>query len=185
MRFVCGLVAGLLAMQGAWAQPYLGFGLARLSLDSEYASIDGRSGSGFVFYGGYEVAPTWALELSVSAADIDAGPTVNIFYPADSAEYSILRFGVRKSLWPLNGRRWTPWVTAGLAYHYVNWSTFYYYLEGFGVSFGGGVDFALSQDWRLRAQAMRNRFSADDTYGEGPFGTRSNEFSVSLFYAFR
>lgn len=25
MRKVCGLVAGLVTMQGAWAQPYLGF----------------------------------------------------------------------------------------------------------------------------------------------------------------
>jgi hypothetical protein len=32
---------------------------------------------------------------------------------------------------------------------------------------------------------MRNRFSARDTYGEGPFGTRSNELSASALYAFR
>lgn len=39
MRKVCGLVAGLVAMQGAWAQPYLGFGLASFSLDSDYSPI--------------------------------------------------------------------------------------------------------------------------------------------------
>jgi hypothetical protein len=134
IRGVCGrmagLVAGVMAMQGAWAQPYLGIGVASLSLDSQYASIDGRSGTGITLYGGYEFVPTWSVELSVSAADIDAGPTVNIFYPADSAEYSILRVSMRKSLWTLRERGWTPWVAAGSAYHYVNWDTFYYQLGG-------------------------------------------------------
>lgn len=185
MRFFFGLVAGLLAMQGAWAQPYLGFGLASFSLDSDYSPIDGRSGTGFTLYGGYEVAPTWSLELSVSAAGIDTGETLNIYYPPDSAEYSILRFAVRKGLWTLDKHRWTPWVTAGLAYHYVNWDTFYYYLDGTGVSLGAGVDFALEDRWRLRLQAMRNRFSGDDTYGYGPFSTRSSEFSASVMYEFR
>jgi hypothetical protein len=190
MRNVCGLVAGLaagmVATQGASAQPYLGAGVASLSLDSQYASIDGRSGTGITLYGGYEFVPTWSMELSVTAATgIDTGPTVNIFYPADSAEYSVLRFGVRKSLWTLGERRWTPWVAVGVAYHYVNWDTFYYQLDGTGVSLGGGVDVALAPSWRLRLQAMRNRFSARDTYGEGPFGTRSNELSASALYAFR
>jgi opacity protein-like surface antigen len=184
-RLVAGLAAGMLAMQGAWAQPYLGIGVASLSLDSQYASIDGRSGTGITLYGGYEFVPTWSVELSVSAADIDTGPTVNIFYPADSAEYSILRVSMRKSLWTLRERGWTPWVAVGVAYHYVNWDTFYYQLDGTGVSLGAGVDFGLAPSWRLRLQAMRNRFSARDTYGEGPFGTRSNELSASALYAFR
>ena len=189
IRGVCGrmagLVAGVMAMQGAWAQPYLGIGVASLSLDSQYASIDGRSGTGITLYGGYEFVPTWSVELSVSAADINTGPTVNIFYPADSAEYSILRVSMRKSLWTLRERGWTPWVAAGSAYHYVNWNTFYYQLDGTGVSLGGGVDVALAPSWRLRLQAMRHRFSARDTYGEGPFSTRSNELSASAMYVFR
>jgi hypothetical protein len=59
----------MVAMHGAWAQPYLGFGIASLSLDSQYASIDGRSGTGITLYGGYEFVPTWSVELSISAAD--------------------------------------------------------------------------------------------------------------------
>jgi opacity protein-like surface antigen len=114
IRGVCGrmagLVAGVMAMQGAWAQPYLGIGVASLSLDSRYASIDGRSGTGI---------------------------------------------------------------------------TLYDQLDGTGVSLGAGVDFGLAQSWRLRLQAMRNRFSARDTYGEGPFSTRSNELSASAMYVFR
>lgn len=70
MRNVCGLVAGLVAgvavMQSASAQPYLGFGVASLSLDSAYASIDGRSGTGITLYGGYEFVPTWSVERRTS-----------------------------------------------------------------------------------------------------------------------
>lgn len=110
---------------------------------------------------------------------------MNIFYPADSAEYSILRISMRKSLWRLGERGWTPWVAAGSAYHYVNWDTFYYQLDGTGVSLGAGVDVALAPPWRLRVQAMRHRLSARDTYGEGPFSTRANELSASAVYVFR
>ena len=48
-----------------------------------------------------------------------------------------------------------------------------------------GVDVALAPSWRLRVQAMRHRFSARGTYGEGPFSTRSNELSASAMYVFR
>lgn len=185
-RLMAGLAAGLMAMPDGSAQPYVGLGISELSLSSEYSSIDGRSKLGFTLLTGYEFASTWFTEFSVSAASgIDTGPTVNIFYPADSAEYSILRFSIRKSFWTLAERRWTPWVAAGAAYHYINWDTFYYQLDGFGVSLGAGVDLELAPPWRLRVQALRHRFSARDTYGEGPFSTRSRELSAAMIYAFR
>lgn len=184
-RFAAGLAAGLLVAQGAAAQPYLGLGIASLSLSSDYAPIDGQSGTGFFLVGGYEFAPTWSFELSVSAREIDAGPTIGIYYPADSADYSILRFALRKSLWTLGEHRWTPWLTVGAAYHYIGWNTFYYQLEGFGASLGGGVDFALAASWSVRLQGMLNRFSASDTYGEGSYSSRTSELSASVIYTLR
>jgi opacity protein-like surface antigen len=181
-----GFAAGMVAMHNSWAQPYVGLGVSSLSLSSQYSSIDGRSGTGFTLLGGYEFASTWSAELSISAAKgIDTGPTQNISYPADSAEYSILRFSIRKSLWTFTERRWTPWVTAGTAYHYINWDTFYYQLDGTGLSLGAGVDLELVQSWRLRFQAIRHRFSARDNYGDGPYSSRSNELSAIVIYAFR
>lgn len=183
---VAGLAAGMMAMHDSSAQAYVGLGVSRLSLSSDYSSIDGRSGTGFTLFGGYEFASTWFAEFSVSAAtDIDTGPTQNIYYPADSAEYSILRFSIRKSFWTFADRRWAPWVSAGAAYHYINWDTFYYQLDGTGLSIGAGVDLELVQSWRLRIQAIWHRFSARDTYGDGPFNSRTSELSTALIYAFR
>ena len=184
-RFTVVLAAGMLTTQGAAAQPYFGLGFASLSLSSDYAPIDGQSGTGFALIGGYAFAQTWSIELSVSAADIDAGPTVGIYYPADSAEYSILRIAVRKSLWTLGEHAWTPWLAVGGAYHYVNWSTFYYQLDGTGASLGAGADFALAPSWSVRVQAMHNRFSASDTYGDGSYSSKTNELSASVIYTLR
>jgi opacity protein-like surface antigen len=184
-RLIAGLAAGWIAIPEGAAQPYVGLGPSRLSLSSEYSAIDARSGTGFTLIGGIEFAPTGFAELSVSAASVDVGPTENIFYPADRAEYSILRFGIGKSLWALGERGWTPWVGAGWAYHYVNWESFYYQVDGTGVSLGAGVDIEPVRPWRVRVQAMRHRFSGRDTYGYGPFGTRSGEWSAVVIYGFR
>jgi outer membrane protein W len=184
-RIFAGLAAGLLVAQGAAAQPYFGLGIASLSLSTDYAPIGEQSGTGFVLIGGYEFASTWSFELSVSATDIDTGPTIGIYYPADSAEYSILRISLRKSLWSLVEKRWTPWLAIGGAYHYASWNTFYYQLDGTGASFGAGVDFALAPSWSVRVQAMRNRFSASDTYGEGSYSSTTDELSASVIYTLR
>ena len=189
IRSVCraiGLAASLMGMQDGAAQPYVGLGFASFSLGSQYSSIDGRSGSGFTLLGGFEFASGWSTEMSVSAATgIDTGPTQNIYYPADSAEYSILRFSVRKSLWALAERKWAPWIAAGTAYHYINWDTFYYQLDGVGLSLGAGVDFELAPSWRLRVQGTKHRFSVRDTYGDGPYSSRSSELSAAAIFAFR
>ena len=184
-RLVASLAVGLLVTHNALAQPYVGLGVSRLSLNSEYSSVDGRSGTGITLFGGTEFAPTWFAELSISAASgIDSGPTENIFYPADSAEYDILRIAARKSFPGLADQSWTPWVTVGTAYHYVSWDTFYYQLDGSGLSFGGGVDFELAPSWSLRFQAISHRFSAHDTYGYGPFSSRSTELSAGVVWHF-
>lgn len=179
------MTCGLAAAQGGFAQPYLGVGASQLSVSSAYSSIDGRRGTGFTLIAGAGFASTWFAELAVSAADIDTGPTQGIFYPADRAEYSILRLGIGKSLWRLAEHGWTPWVAVGTAYHYVNWETFYYQLDGAGISLGAGVDFEPARSWRVRLQAIRHRFSGRDTYGDGPFSTRTNEISAAVLYAFR
>ena len=106
-RLMAGLAVGWMAIPEGSAQPYVGLGLSRLSLASQYSAIDARSGTGFTLIGGIEFASTGFAELAVSSAGVDTGPTENIFYPADSAEYSILRLGIGKSLWALAAVRMT------------------------------------------------------------------------------
>jgi hypothetical protein len=102
MRFVgyrlfAIFVLSLLTLEtSSAAGAYLGGGVSRFSLSSSNSAIDGRAANGVTIFAGVEFASTWSAELAISAApEIDTGPTQNIFYPADSAEYSILRASIR------------------------------------------------------------------------------------------
>lgn len=165
---------------------YVGGGVSRFSLSSSNSAIDGRAANGVTIFGGVEFASTWSAELAISAApEIDTGPTQNIFYPADSAEYSILRASIRKNFWKLTEHHWAPWIGAGTAYHYINWDTYYYYLHGAGLFVAAGVDVELARSWHFRMQAVQHRFSARDNYDYGPFRTRVLELSGAVIYYFR
>jgi hypothetical protein len=91
IRWACGLIGGLVAglapIQGGVAQAYAGLGVSRLSVTSRYSAVDRRDGTGFTLVGGYKLAPTWFAELSASVAHMDVGPTENISYPEDRAEF--------------------------------------------------------------------------------------------------
>lgn len=183
--FLPWLVAGLLIANKSFAQTYVGLGVSAFSLSSDYSSVDGRNTTGFTIFGGTEITPTWDAELSVSAAsDIKTGPTLNIYYPADSAEYSVLRISIRKSFWSFPERPWVPWVSVGSTYHYINWNTYFYQLAGSGVTLGAGIDFEHANPWRFRVQALSHRFSAYDNYDYGPFNSQTREISAGVIYVF-
>jgi opacity protein-like surface antigen len=185
-RLIAAFAAGWTAIPNAAAQPYLGLGVSRLALSSQYSALGTQSRTGFTMIGGIEFLPTWFAELAVSAAGgIATGPTENINYPPDTAEYSVLRWSVGKHFWPIAERGWTPWVAAGWGYNFVNWDTYYYVVDGTGLSLGAGVDFEPVRPWRVRVQAMQHRFSGHDTYGYGPYSSRSNEIAAAVIFAFR
>jgi len=189
-RYVCRLLAGLaaggIAIPDASAQTYLGAGVSSLSLASQYSAIGTRGTSGFTMIGGIEFAAGWFVEVAASVAGgIETGPTENIYYPADTADYGIVRLSIGKHFWPIAERGWTPWAAAGRASHQIYWNTFAYEVSGSGLSLGAGVDFQPAPPWRVRLQAIRHRFSAHDTYGYGPYSGRTNEVSAAAIYSFR
>lgn len=186
-RLFAIFVPSLLTVETASAAgAYVGGGVSKVSLSSSNSTIDGRAANGLTIFGGYEFASTWSAELAFSVAPkIDTGPTENIYYPADSAQYSILRAGMRKNFWNLAEHHWAPWIGAGTAYHYIYRDTYYYYMHGTGFFVAGGVDVQLDRSWHFRAQAVQHRFSVRDNYDYGPFRTRALELSGAVIYYFR
>ena len=183
-RLIVGLAAGFVTVADASAQRYLGLGATSLSLSSQYSAIDGGSGTGLTLLLGARL-DTWFVELAVGGTGIDVGETENIFYPADSAGYGVLRLSVGKSLWPVAERGWTPWAALGWAYHGISWDTYAYQVDGTGLSLGAGADFALPGPLRARLQAIWHRFDARDTYNYGPYSSRARELSAVLMLEFR
>ncbi len=110
----------------------------------------------------------------------------NIYYPADTADYSLVFIGVGKSLWSLNDHGWTPWIEAGFAYAGLDWKTFYYQVSGGGLALAGGLDVRMgTTPLVLRAQYITHNFSTSDTYGESA-GTLSGQvLFLLLMYRWR
>lgn len=184
-KLIFALTANTFIICTTSAQYYVGFGASNLSSSSDYSAIDSKGGTGFTLYLGYEIAPTWLAELSVSdVLAMKTGPTEQISYPADKAEYGVISLNIRKNIWPLSERTWTPWVSTGLSYHHINWDTYFYQLEGFGVNVSGGLEFEMAKALRLRIKSAVYKSGLYNTYDDGPFDSSTLEFSASLVYAF-
>ncbi len=113
---------------------HLGLGFSSASARNDVNGIDDSSG-GYALTLGWEFADTWSLEFFTSLGhSVTTGVPQNIYYPADTADYSLVFIGVGKSLWSLNDHDWTPWIEAGFAYAGLDWKTFYYQVSGGGLA---------------------------------------------------
>lgn len=164
----------------------LGAGVSRASVSSSYSAIASQSAGGWAVTGAWEFAETWWLEgFGDAGHKIATGETQDIYYPPDRAEFGIFAIGVRKDLWPLFDRGWTPWVTAGFGIGQVYWDTYFYELTGSGFALAGGFDVRLGETpFVLRGQLLRHEFSASDTYGHGPYDVTSVLASALLMWRF-
>ncbi len=166
---------------------YIGIGASQASIHSNYSAIGSKSAGGYALLAGVEFAETWSVEMFVSAGHhIATGPTEKINYPPDTAEYSVVAFNLRKSIWSLEENGWTPWIAVGFGIGQVYWDTYFYELTGSGLAFSGGVDLQIGTSPAvIRAQIMAHSFSATDTYDYGPYDVSARVLSALLVYRFR
>lgn len=167
---------------------YLGGGLSQATIDSDYDAIGRQSAGGYTLLGGVEFARTWAGEIFFSGGHkLKTGTTANIYYPPDRAEYGLVVFSLRKGLWSLDERKWTPWLGVGLGIGQVEWETYFYNLtSGFAPAFSGGIDMAPGK-WPLvlRVQLLHHSFRARDTYDYGPYRVTALLSTAALVWRFR
>jgi hypothetical protein len=167
---------------------YFGIGASQASIDSNYPAIGHKSAGGYALLAGLEFAGNWSVEMFVSSGhNITTGATENIYYPPDTAEYSMLALNLRLSIWSLEENWWTPWIGVGVSIGDVSWDTYFYGLtSGWTPAISGGVDVRLGNSpLAARTQALFQKFSAKDTYDYGPYNVSARVLSAMLVYRFR
>jgi len=177
--------------QGSW---YLGGGFAQLGLDNNHPSLGGHSGSGLYLLIGADNGGSWHFEASTAVVNVSTDSTcadpvapscTTLYYPEDSAEYFDLLLMLRYDLNLSGTGQLQPWLGLGLGYHYYNWDTYYYQVEGLGPTFAEGIDLPIEDNWNLRLDASYSRYSGNDNYGDGSFEGTTRQIGAAIVYTFR
>ena len=164
-------LAGLASFPPAGAAPprsprsaYVGGGVQYGWIASGHPSIDGAEGSGYQVVGGTRIAPGLFFDMRIGGIFVDVGPTPEITYPADQADYSMLAMGLLYEFRKPGARGPSFWVALHGSYHNVNWSHFVYVVEGLGVSPSAGVEVRGGWPLVLRLGVMPSFYSASSNY---------------------
>lgn len=183
----CSYFSVLLSANPATAyEKYLftGLGSSQISIESSSTAIDGRSSNGLTMFIGYAMSETWSMEVGLSDwHDLNVGPTQDISYPADTAEFSVISLGYRKSLWSVDDKGWAPWLMGGVGVASINWDSFFYSIGGFTYYYAFGIDIKITRPVLLRLQSIRHHFSASDAYSsDSSYYTEVPELGVVLVF---
>lgn len=156
---------------------YVGADALWASLSSRHPSIDGASGGGLQLDLGLRLTEALALDMRMGGFfDTRVGPTPEISYPSDRADYALMELGV---VWETlgGGAPVSPWVGAWVGYHSVRWKTYWYFVSGFGVTLGAGAQFRLPLGF-VRLGAALSLVDARSTYGASAGGTTAMTFAA-------
>lgn len=165
---------------------YIGGGAQYGWIASGNSSIDGARGPGVQLVFGRRLRDRHPLyfDLRLGGVFVDVGPTTEIAFPSDRADYAVMALG---GLWDFRtpgGRRSGPWVSLHATYHNLNWREFFYNIEGFGLSPGVGGHVHLPPFGVFRVGVTANFFSASSNY-EADASGQSLQFSLDYLYEFR
>lgn len=189
-RIRAALAAALLAAQPGCVTPpppyQLGAGASYATLHTDYPALGDQSAPGVALVGSWSFTEGWWLDLSASAGHrIDTGATQDIYYPPDRAEFGVFSVDLRRELWPLEQRGWTPWLLGGLAAVEVVWDSYWYDVAGSGYVLGAGADVQLGDlPLALRGQVLHHMMSGEDNYGHGPYRMTSTMGGLLLVWTF-
>ena len=164
---------------------YVGAGGQYGTVASGNPSIDGARGPGFQVVFGSRLRDRYPLyfDMRIGGVFVDVGPTPEIAYPSDRADYAVMAIG---GLWAFRKpgpRAWRPWVSLHGTYHNFNWRRFSYSIDGLGFSPGAGMDFHVPPLGLLRVGLMANFFSATSLYDANSSG-QSLLMSLDYLYVF-
>jgi len=168
---------------------YIGLGLSRLSIKSEHPSISDQSiiGVSLLFGVSYD---KHVFELSIAGGEgVDVGPTPDIYYPEDSADYGAITLSYQYH-WRDVGmlENISPYLGIGYSYNSFNWNNYVYDQSGDGLTLIAGLIFPIDKNWNINFTLRRYSFSGERilfTYGDYPnYDSEINELAGIVEYHF-
>jgi hypothetical protein len=165
---------------------YIGGGTQYGWIASGNPSIDGARGAGVQVVFGRRLRDSHPLylDLRLGGIFVDVGPTTDVAYPSDRADYAVMALG---GLWDFRApgsRGPGAWVALHATYHNLNWRKASYNIEGFGLSPGAGVHLPIPAIGVFRIGVTANVFSAKSNY-EADANGQSLLLIMDYLYEFR
>ncbi len=162
---------------------YAGAAPLFLSVNSDHPSIDGQSGTGFQLIQGIR----WkhiGFELTMGGVTIDTKEVTDIYYPADSADYSIIDVTAKYYLRLNDNNRLLPWVGIGTGLHLISWNSYVYSIDGVGLSASAGFDYRIYRGLSLRGGIKNHWVKSEGPYDHGSYGIDTLEASLGVIWVF-
>jgi len=165
---------------------YIGAGTQYGRIASGNPSINGARGPGLQVVFGRRLRDRHPLyfDLRLGGMFVDVGPTSEIAFPSDRADYAVMALGGLWDFRPPGSRGPGAWVALHGTYHNLNWREFSYNIEGFGLSPGAGAHVHIPSVGVLRIGVTANFFSAKSVY-EADASGQSFQFALDYLYEFR
>lgn len=165
---------------------YIGGGMQYGWVWTGNSAIEDARGPGVQLVFGRRLRDRYPVYLDMRVGGIfalDVGPTTDIAYPPDRADYAVMAVG---ALWDFRGesRRAGAWTSLHATYHNLNWRQHAYDIEGFGVSPGVGMHVPIPPLGVFRIGVLGSFFSAHSNYDARVKG-QSVQISMDYLYEFR
>jgi opacity protein-like surface antigen len=166
---------------------YAGLGLARFSIDSDHPSIEDQSITGVSLLFGLR-KHNHVFELSMGGGSgVEVGPTPDIYYPADTADYGVITLSYQYQFLGLKlTEQVIPSLGIGYSFNSINWENYVYDHSGDGYTLIGGVNFRIEKSWTVNLSFKRHSFSGEQLLfitGDDPdYSTEVYEFTAFLVY---
>ncbi|KPJ92418.1 MAG: hypothetical protein AMJ53_09425 [Gammaproteobacteria bacterium SG8_11] len=171
------------------SEQYIGLGMARFSINSDHPSIDDQAIVGMSLLFGVR-SRSHVFELSLGGGSgVEVGPTFDIYYPEDSADYGYFSLSYQYQFRHLKpASNVFPYLGAGYSFHSINWNNYVYDHSGDGYAIMGGVVIPIEKTWAINLSVRRFSFSGEKilfSSGDYPdYATQVYEVAASLVYHF-
>ncbi len=171
------------------SEQYLGAGVSRISIQSGHPSIDDQTISGLsVVYGIRRY--NHVFEMTVGGGDgVNVGPTYDIYYPEDRADYSYFSLAYHYQFRSLvTSTDIVPYLGGGYSFNSINWQNYVYDHSGEGYALVAGVLLPVDNNWSLNVSFTRQRYSGSrilfSSSDYESYTTSVNLFTVNFVYHF-
>ncbi|MBT3251717.1 MAG: outer membrane beta-barrel protein [Candidatus Marinimicrobia bacterium] len=168
---------------------YIGLGLSHFSVKSKHPSIDDQSFLGISLIMGIRNRSHVFELFAGGGAGLDVGPTYDIYYPKDSADFSSITLSYQYQFRNINQlENSIPYLGIGLSYNSINWTKYVYDHTGDGITILAGIILKTADNWAINFSMRQYKYSGTrQIFSDGnypSYNTKAFEITGILVYHF-